>query len=72
MNISESLKMAMLERGLNNEELGDRIGVSKQQISNWRCDHGMTLGSLVRLCEGLDCKVSVFIALCETQKKVNK
>ena len=33
--LGQTIRRLRLERGLNQEELGKRIGVSKQSISNW-------------------------------------
>lgn len=65
MNISKSLKVALAMRGLKNIELAEKLGTSKQQVSNWIKTSTMKQSNLIQICEALEMPVSEFIALGE-------
>jgi transcriptional regulator with XRE-family HTH domain len=49
LNISEKLKQARLASNLTQEELADRVGVSRQTISNW--ENGRSYPDIVSIIE---------------------
>lgn len=50
--LGRTIKKLRLERGINQEELGRRVGVSKQSISNWENENIMpSIELLLRLAD---------------------
>ncbi len=45
--------------GLSQRELGERMGVSRQAISQWESGCNLRLSTLVKLAEALDCRVDI-------------
>lgn len=52
-HIGEAIKRARLSKNLTQEELGERIGVQKAQISRLEKGKNITLSSLMRLFDAL-------------------
>lgn len=65
MNAAKSMKIAMIKKGWNQSQLGERAGLSQAAVSglanrsNWNCD------SLQRMATAFEMKVSEFVALGE-------
>ena len=53
-HIGEAIKQARLAKNLTQEELGERIGVQKAQISRLEKGQNITIASLMRLFEAMD------------------
>ena len=68
MNTGELLKIAMLNRGVSNIELANRLNVLKQQVCNWRKSSSMSTKRLGKICKALNYIESEFVALGETKK----
>ena len=50
--LGQNIRSLRLERGLKQEELGHRIGVSKQSVSNWENENIMpSIELLIRLAD---------------------
>ena len=53
-HIGEAIKQARLAKNLTQEELGERIGVQKAQISRLENGKNITISSLMRLFEAME------------------
>ena len=53
-HIGEAIKQARLAKNLTQEELGERIGVQKAQISRLEKGKNITISSLMRLFEAME------------------
>ncbi len=53
-HIGEAIKQARLTKNLTQEELGERIGVQKAQISRLEKGKNITIASLMRLFEAME------------------
>ena len=53
-HIGEAIKQARLAKNLTQEELGERIGVQKAQISRLEKGKNITIASLMRLFEAME------------------
>jgi len=65
MNISKSLKIALINKNLRQRDLATKMGVSEQLISRWAIVGLISTGNLEKLCQALDLQVSEFFALGE-------
>lgn len=65
MDAAKCMKIAMIKKGMSQEQLGHKIGLSQSAVSgmanraNWNCE------SLQRVADALDMKVSDFVKLGE-------
>lgn len=65
MDAAKCMKIAMIKKGVSQELLGQRLGLSQSTISgmanrpNWNCD------TLQRVADALDMKVSDLVKLGE-------
>jgi len=47
----DRLRSARESRGLTQQQVADKVGVTKQTLSNYECEHGIPSGNvLLRLC----------------------
>ena len=66
--LGETVRRLRLEKGLRQEELGYRLGISKQSISNW--ENGNIMPSVELLARRADCfGVSTDYLLGRDQRK---
>lgn len=68
--VGEAIKKARLAKHMTQEELGEKIGVQRSQISRLEKGHSMTISSLMRVFRALGVKTSLnmqgvgSVALC--------
>ena len=60
--LGEAIRQARILRNLTQEQLGQKIGVQKSQISRLEKGKAVTLTTLARLFKALDIKTSIDIA----------
>lgn len=65
MNVGKSLRIALASKGMKQIELAEKMGISRQHVSNWTRRQGINKKNLDALCQALDMKLSEFIALGE-------
>lgn len=58
-HIGEAIKQARLAKNLTQEELGERVGVQKAQISRLERGKSITIASLMRLFTALEVPLSL-------------
>lgn len=58
-HVGEAIKKARLARNLTQEQLGERIGVQKSQISRLEKGKSITLNSMMRVFRAMDVPVSL-------------
>lgn len=62
--VSNNLKSARVKNGLLQGEVAERLGVSRQTISNWETDPtNLTLDRFSQLAEIYNCEVSYFFGV---------
>ena len=49
VDISSQLKIAQINKGINNKALAKRLNVSPQRVTDWRRGEGITTSNLVKL-----------------------
>lgn len=65
MNIGKSIKHALINKGMKNKELAEKLGVTPQSITNL-CSKPTCSGKMLdQLCVALEMKASDFVALGE-------
>lgn len=63
-NFGQALKAVRESRGMSQKELGARMGIDPNRISNWELGYSLPLMSAFRdLCIALDCSPGYLIAL---------
>ena len=60
-HMGEAIKQARLAKNLTQEELGERIGVQKAQISRLEKGKNITIASLMRLFEAMEIPLTLDI-----------
>lgn len=66
--LGQVIRRLRIERGIKQEELGRRVGVSKQSVSNWENDNIMpSIELLVRLADYFG--VSTDYLLCREERR---
>lgn len=59
LHIGEAIKQARLSKNLTQQELGDKIGVQRAQISRLEKGHSITLTTLMRVFKAMDITASL-------------
>lgn len=65
MNLSKSLEMALVVRGMKKKELAESLGVKPQQVSKWCGTGNISKTNIEQICNLLEMPVSEFVALGE-------
>lgn len=65
MDIGKSMRVAMAMRGLRNNQLAEKMGVTQATISVMLSRRTCTGQALIQLCEIFDMKASEFLRLGE-------
>lgn len=65
MNVGKSIKVAMAMRDMNPSLLAEKMGVSRQYVSNLIHSKQIGIGTISKLSDVLNMKVSDFLALGE-------
>jgi DNA-binding Xre family transcriptional regulator len=60
--VGEAIKQVRISKNLTQEQLGEKIGVQKSQISRLERGKSVTLTTLSRVCKALDIQTSLDIA----------
>jgi len=59
MKFGENLKNLRKQIGLSQEELGEKIGVSRQSVSKWECSEAYPeMNNILTLCKIFHCKLN--------------
>ena len=58
-HVGEAIKQARLSRNLTQEQLGERIGVQRSQISRLEKGQSITLSSMMRVFKAMDVQVAL-------------
>jgi transcriptional regulator with XRE-family HTH domain len=65
MNVGKSLKVALAKKGIRQNELAKRIGVTRQWIGRLANSERAGMGSIEKLAKAFDLKPMEFLALGE-------
>lgn len=65
MNAGKSIKVAMAKRDITQKDLAERMGVSRQYVSQMIGSEQIGIGTINKLAETFGMKVSEFLALGE-------
>lgn len=65
MNLSKSLKIALVKADKSQAQLADDLGVKRQVVNRWANTGNMTKETLETLADYFDMKPSEFVALGE-------
>lgn len=65
MNIGNSLKVALIKKGISQTQLAKQMGVHTQWINKLANSETASQGTIVSLATALDMKTSEFVALGE-------
>lgn len=65
MNVGKSLKVALAKKGLRQNELAEKIGVTRQWIGRLANSQRAGMGSIEMLAEAFDMKPIEFLSLGE-------
>lgn len=65
MNIGNSLKVALIKKGISQTQLAKQMGVHTQWINKLANSETASQGTIVSLAVALDMKTSEFVALGE-------
>ena len=68
-NIGPMIRNERLRKGLTQEELGERVGVGKAQISKIESGKGLTIKTVTRVLDALGMSASVVL---KNEQKINK
>ena len=68
-NIGPMIRNERLRKGLTQEELGERVGVGKAQISKIESGKGLTIKTVVRVLDALGMSASVVL---KNEQKIDK
>ena len=64
-NFGKSLKLAQIKAGVSSTELAARLGITKQQVSQWRYRDDAKLSLVERVCEHLSITPVKFLELSD-------
>ena len=67
-NFGKSLQVAQAMRGVNSVELAKRMGVTKQQVSQWRYRQDGKISLVCKVCNHLDMEPYQFLELSDLAK----
>ena len=65
MNLSKSIELALINKGIKKSELAVLMNVRRTHVSTWIRSGTMTMSNLVKMCGVFGMPVSEFIALGE-------
>lgn len=65
MNIGKSIKVALAKKDMNQQDLAEKMKVSKPYVSQLAGREHAGMGTVVLLADAFDMKVSDFVALGE-------
>lgn len=65
MNVGKSIKVALAKKDMNQQDLAEKLRVSKPYVSQLAGKEHAGMGTVVLLADAFDMKVSEFIALGE-------
>ncbi len=65
MNAGKSIKVAMAKRDITQKDLAERMGVSRQYVSQMISSEQIGIGTINKLADVFGMKVSEFLALGE-------
>lgn len=69
--MSERLKWLRKSKGLNQEELGNLIGVTKQRISQTESGrHSLSIEVLIKLCDFYECSIDYVLGRTDAPTKI--
>ena len=52
-NFGKSLRLAQIKKGVSSTELATRLGITKQQVSQWRYREDAKLSLICKICDQL-------------------
>ena len=64
-DVGKALQTAQIKKGIGSTELANRLGITKQQVSQWRYRSDAKLSLVVKICEAIDIPPLEFLALAE-------
>lgn len=67
-DFGKSLQVAQAMRGVNCVDLAKRMGVTKQQVSQWRYRPDGKISLVCRICDQLDMEPYQFLELSDVDK----
>ena len=53
----------LIDRGMSKEKLRQKAGLTTNMIANMGKEHNISMSTLARICEALDCQITDVIAL---------
>jgi len=62
-NFGKSLRLAQINKGVSSTELAAQLGITKQQVSQWRYREDAKLSSVTKICKQLDMHPFDFLEL---------
>lgn len=67
MDLAKSLRIVLAQRGMQQKDLAEQVGVSKQIVSLWTNTGNISRVNLELICKTFEMNVSEFVALGEDQ-----
>jgi DNA-binding Xre family transcriptional regulator len=62
-NFGKSLRLAQVKKGVSSTELATRLGITKQQVSQWRYREDAKLSLVTKICNCIDMHPFDFLEL---------
>lgn len=61
IDVGQRIRQVQKERDISGAELARRLETTPQQVSRWRSQPDMRMGTLKRICQALEVDLDVFL-----------